>query len=435
MKRELVLALVIVGMVLWVPHASTAAAIQPASLQQEQVYGIASEFNTFYGLYWQNGTSEYDSGSSPWSYPVNFTSYSDLTYSSFQIGVSVKNFYQPMVVVSEGGTILLNNTGTGTFVVQPPLDTASIHVNVPAAFYPGGGIPAIGFYGMSEVGLLTIDYQTASPSTWAQSGTAETESLTLSAPTSVWLNQTTMYLPFPTPLAVNYSSASVTVNGNPYDYTQVTTNGIYVTDPNLAPGTSITFVATYSPSPTEVGNGPLVVINNFTSSGTSPTYSAVGTWINHIATLWGGIYIIVLNVPYTMDPGSVNISINGHYLKATSYLVSGNVVTILPLVYVTPLNGTDTFRLLFNLPTAPPSASLTVGSSTSFFGITISFGELLVGLIAVFIIGILIIWAPRYAETVDGRIRKNPVTQERLYLTFGLIGGIVVALVAFKVFW
>ncbi len=417
--------LLVVGLLLasafMVPSATATS-----STPQIQVTGVASQYQTFSGTFWQNGSSTYQTGSTPWSFPVNFTNYTALTYSAFSIGVSVANILQPMVHVQQGTKVLLNNTGTGTFTVYPT-STANLVTTLPAANQSGGGTPNTGAYPVLEAAQLITEYQTLRTSTWALSGTTESQSFTLSSPKGVWLNQTDVFLPFPLPLSVNYSTVSVSVGTNSYSYVQVTSNGVYIADPSLAPSTSIEFKATFTVAPTESGASPVLIISNFTNSGTSPSYAAYTVWVNHLYPLWGGIYTIEFNFGYTPDPSSLNITVNGHVINSDQYLVSGNIITILPLVWTTPMNGTASFKFLFNLPSAPVQSHTSIATSVSFFGVTFTIGELLLFLIGVSMVGLVIIWVPRYVETIEGRMRKNQLTAERLYLTFGLVAIIFVS--------
>lgn len=415
-------------------HAGTSPAVlSAASAPVEQVYGIAATYGSLSGTYWQNGTMEYQSGASPWTFPIGFTNYSALTYIAFGLAVSINSTLEPMVNVKQGTSTLLNNTGTGTFVVYPPNGSQSLHVTVPTAFLPGGGIPPDNMtYPLVDRAQLVLDYQSTQSSSWVVSGKQDTESFTLSAPTGYWLNQTTIYLPFPSSTDVNYTSVTVTSGGNDYSYVQLTAGGVYISDPVLSRGSSIKFVVSFSPTPTEVGTAPLLIVTNYTKNTASgPTYAASATWVNHLYPLWGGMYLIEMDIPYAIS--SVNVTENGRALSVGSFLVSGNIITILPLVIVTPMNGTASFHLEFDLPSAPPLASITVTSSGSLLGVSVSLGDALIAVIVVSLLGLLVIWVPRYVETYEGRARKNPVTPERYAATYGLIGLIISAAAAYGV--
>jgi len=406
----------------------TSSLVPAVSTPNEQVIGLATSYETVIGAsFEQNGYGEFNTtfGSAPLYY--DFTNYSDLTFESLATEVSVAGYLEPMVVLTQGTDVLLNNTGTGTFLIYPP-STMQVNLSIPAAFTPGGGEPANGTYAVNLWAQLALEYQSTASSTWSVSGYTTSESFVLSAPAGVWLNQTTVYLPFPLPLAVNYSSVSVNLGGSTYPYTQITTNGVYLSVLSLGPGSNFKFSVSFRPNPTQVGGTtPVIVIKSYSSNpNTGPKYLAMGSWVNTFYTLWGGMYIIELNISYTIDPASVNLSANGHYLKSSNFLVSGDVITILPLAVLTPSGNTTRFTILFNLPSAPPSGSITTTSSTNLLGYTITFGDTLIFLAIVGAATLAAMWlAPR---------RNKVASAERYSGTFGLIVLVIGCGVAYYLF-
>jgi hypothetical protein len=122
----------------------------------------------------------------------------------------------------------------------------------------------------------------------------------------------------------------------------------------------------------------------------------------------------------------VNLSANGHYLKSSNFLVSGDVITILPLAVLTPSGNTTRFTILFNLPSAPPSGSITTTSSTNLLGYTITFGDTLIFLAIVGAATLAAMWlAPR---------RNKVASAERYSGTFGLIVLVIGCGVAYYLF-
>lgn len=397
-------------------------AVTPSASPQEQVYGLATQHATLSGTYWQNGSLQYQSGASPWTFSVAFTNYTSLTYSSFSLTTTLGSALEPTVNITSGPTTLLNGTGPGTFTIFPPNGTRSLGIHVPTAYEPGGGTPPTGKYALLYAGQFVTEYQTLHASTWTISGTTESESFVLSSPAGAWLNQTTIFLPFPLPVSVNYTSVAVTVGGAPYAYFQTAADGVYVSDPSLGPSSDITFVASFVVAPSVGGPAPVLVIKNFsTVSNGVQSYVATATWINRLYPLWGGDYFLELDIGYAIDDSSLNISVNGHTFVKAAYLASGNTLVILPLNWYTPMNGTDSFKVLFNIPSVSMLTPPTTSTGLDVFGVIITFGDFLIFVMAVGLVALAVLWAPRFEETLEGRIRKNPASPERWRATYAFV--------------
>jgi hypothetical protein len=394
-------------------HLSTASG---SYSPPEQIIGIGTSYQTQSGTFWQNGSVEYESGATPFVFNPNFAGLGSLTYASLTVEGSVGNYLQPMLDVIQNGATLLNNTGTATFILYPPSDALPITTKIPEAFLPGGGIPSIGMYPANLTTEMIIEYQTSQPSGWSFYNNVNQESYQITAPAGVWLNSTVVYLPFPLPIQVNYTAANVTYEGSAYPYTQITSNGIYLNIPSVAPGTTQNFTAKYAPNPSQSGITPLIVIKNYTknAAGVSPGYTAIGAWINSYVQLYGGVYIITLDIPYTIDPTTVNISWNGQFIQPSQFIVSGDVITILPLVVLTPLTDTAKFTIKFDLPGAPPSGSITRASSIPLLGFTFTLADFLWLLIVIGGVILFLLWVTPYRV----KWRNKP---ERYTATYGVI--------------
>jgi hypothetical protein len=359
-----------------------------ASIQQT---GTAVNFTGIASTLWKNSSTSNQSNTQSWL--VNFTRYTSIGSFAATFTVSAGNL-TPQVNVSEGSTTFVNGTEASQFVVGPTVGTTPLTSKVILLTNGSGGPVADAAYPIFTTVQQTISYSLTTLTAWTLSSTKYTVPYQITAPKRYYLNTTTIYIPFPTGLTVNYSSASVT-GINTY---QVSTNGIYVTNQSLLPGHIIFLNATFQPVP--ISTGPAILLDLGPAHlivGTTNNYTEQTNYTNNLALPYVGLWVLRLNpsFAYTVNPTTLTVLAQNRTIANSSVAVQSSLVIISPNVLLVGVASTVHFYVNFTSPTAPPALCVTT-CTTSVIGLIGTFpvtvGEFLQGLM-VALLGVLLLLA------------------------------------------
>lgn len=325
-------------------------------------------------------------------YTFDVSPYSTIYAASMSFVVSVSQGEYARVLVTQGGTTLVNTTGA-TFSVTPALSTTSVTERILGVSYLNGTTPGTGLYPVYTNETSTIQFALFGAAAWNYSKITYTESLTTWVNTSFgwYLNSTTLSSPFPSGVAVNYATLTVTGNGSAVTY-QVSPTALFVLFSNLPPYDWLRVVATFTPAPTASPPNPVIVLPvPIISAG---TYSEGVVWSDTGFIAYNGIYTLELSDATPLLVSSVTLRVGTTTFSAVSFAVTGTNITILP-GYLTVFEGqaltfTVTFQHSSSGATNIPGNSLVI---TQGAGYTITLGDVLLigaGLTVVYIVALVI---------------------------------------------
>ena len=374
MKELFVLALLLV---LFIP-AGNAASTTPALIQENGV--MVHDFSQ--SLSWtQSGSGEFAGSGTSGSFIQNLT----VPYTSIVSSLATMKFTAsgniPMVNVTQS-TTLLNATIPYAFVVGPTVGKQSVTDRVVALFQPSGGVVATGTYPVSVGIQQSIEFADTSVPSWTYSGLNATLNYTVDVQSGWSLNQSTVFLPFP---SVNITTVNVTLEGKAWGQYIEEQNGVLVTIPTLTSSEYVKVILGFAP------NSEGIVVLNLGN----PTYNGVSeqvtiSYVDNKAA-YAGAYLFTDNYTYSINAGSINISASGKYVPAVDIVTIGNYIEILPGA-VTVLSGRAVvFTLKFTFQNAPPSLSLTLGSTLG--PVTVG-GILITGMLALLAFAIVAYFTP-----------------------------------------
>lgn len=304
--------------------------------------------------------------------------------------------YVPVVLAKQGTVTLLNATVQGQATVSPTASSTGLSVRILQLFTSSGGAVPLGTYGIWVNVTETATLANTTSIIWAQHVTTFNATYSFASPYGYWLNASTVFVPFPSGLSVNFTSVKVA------NATSVQTAyaGVYLTNGTLGPKKGLTFTLSFVPVPTTTG--PAVILT-LTSPrlvhGSSTLYTAFGNWTNSGPLPYAGIY--VLGVPSTfafaVDPASVHVRVGsvvflnapgtyyyafkGSNLSSSSFTTQGQNVVLVPGTLTVPVGTTESFQANFSSMFAPPSESLFANHVLLAFGsVSVTFGTLVEGL-------------------------------------------------------
>lgn len=338
--------------------AIPAAAPSPAVTVGVQVTETSSEVASFasYETLWHNSTSV--NASSVFTFPANMTLYPASSTFSATLTVSA-GAYLSVLKVYQGSTVFLNSTVVGQVTASPTASTTPLSVKVLQLFQQSGAAVPLGTYhvwvNVSEAAYLS----TSAYAVWSQAPLNFSLAYPWSAPYGYRLNQTTVFVPFPGGVSVNFTSATVANATTP----QVTYAGVYAYNTSLAPGKSLTFTASFAPYPIASGPATLVSMSKPTlEPGSTTVYASTGNWSNSYNLPYEGIYVLTTGFAYTIDPGSVTLKENAVTMKAGQFTVgNNNTIIVIPGTLTVGKGQGVLFALTFSSLASPPAASL-IGS-------------------------------------------------------------------------
>jgi len=410
----LVAVVVTLSALSWVPLTKST---QNSGLQRGVVTPTVStqEYGTMLGSTstttkaWQNGTGTYQFASRPFVVPFDAGGLALSNYSLAQLTFLYQfpGAISPMVNVSQSGssrcTILVNcwNVTTAySFVVYPAVSSTPVTAKIAAAFNPNGTTPATGLYSVPVVAQTQLQFSIFSSQTWSvYAGTNVNVSYTVSVPSGYTLNFTEVYIPWPGNLTVNETSLNVTLGGNQLTSLQTTAGGFYAIISGI--GTTETLKATAKIAATTVGGWQQVPMGKAGFDGDGQQQWSNASWVNPSTYPYGGGFLLTTNYSYAVNPASLNVSVNGKFLKSSTFLLAGTIIEILPGTLLIAGGHVFTVQLKFLFLGAPPvyTASLT----TALIG-TFTVGDLLLTSLVLLAIYIAV---EATTESAGGRRRRK----------------------------
>lgn len=329
------------------PATSTTVGVQVTETSSE----VASF--TSYEPLWHNTTTT--NASNAFTFPANMTLYPSTSSFTATLTVSA-GAYLPVLKVSQGTSVLLNSTVTGQVSVTPTASTTPLTVKVLQLFQETGAAVATGTYhvwvNVTETGYLSFSTFVV----WAQEPLNFTLVYKWSAPYDFALNQTAVFVPFPSGVSVNYTSVSVANATTP----QTAYAGVYAYNTSLAADKSLTFTVVFAPYP--IVSGPAVLVTMTKPKlepGSTTVYTATGNWSNGFNLPYEGIYILSTGFAYTIDPSSVTLVENTITMLASHYTVgNNNTIVVVPGTLTVAKGGGVVFTLTFSSLAAPPEGSV-----------------------------------------------------------------------------
>lgn len=344
-----------------------------------------------YVTYWQN--SSRSNASNPHSYPVNMSLSPAASGISATISVS-SGTNLAVVKVYQGAAVFLNATIYGQVTVTATAGTTPLSIKVENLFTQAGSQVGDGAYhlwvNVSESASLTASMALI----WNQHPDSFNVSYGLSSPYGYWINSSTVFVPFPSGVPVNYTSVGV---GNATTV-QTAYAGVYATNASLQWTGTLNLTVSFVPLPITTGPAVLIPLTQpRLVPGTPSTYTAFANWTNGGALPYAGLY--VLQVPssfgYVVNPNSVQVrtgstvfvsnppyyyyQFQGRNLPSGSYATQGSNVVIVPNGLTVGVTVKEGFQVNLSSLLAPPSQSLTAGAVLITFpnGSAMTWGELI----------------------------------------------------------
>jgi hypothetical protein len=345
------------------------------------------EYGTMLGTYsatqvfFQNTTSEFGTGSTKLHIPFDAggLAITNSTLAQLSLIYSFPGGIYPMVNITQGaacqiGITCWNVTVPYEFTVYPTVSTTNVQTTIPAAFTIGGATPPVAAYTVPVTALTQLQFSILSTATWAiTAGTTESTSYVVTVPAGYTLNLTQVFIPWPTNVAVNSSSLSLTLGGTAITSVQVVAGGFYVIIPGIA--TTKTLSATVTINGAQAGGWTRIQVGKAYLDGKGQQYQANASWVNPNTIPYGGGFLLTTNFSYPVNPVNLTILENGKVLKSTNYFLAGTIIEILPSTLLIPGGGVLVLQITLYFIGAPPvyTASLT----TPLFG-AVTVGDVLV---------------------------------------------------------
>lgn len=350
--------------------ASTPNSIQETTFASRSLYAQTT--------FWQNGTHVYSTGSIPVTVASNISGIPRTTVYSqtLMITPSMHNGMVPMLNVSQGASVTLANaTVPYSFTVSPLAASTPTTIRVPAAFTSTGSTPSVAAYPVYLNLSQQASYFVSSTPSWTlTNGSRENLSYAMQVPTGYVLNQTSVFVPFPTYALPNVTTFNITTllgarQTNLTTY-QLVSGGVWAYLPSLARNESLQ-VAYYVAGVT-TGSTPSIPLGVIYPVSIG-WYQANASWVNTRTLPWGGQFFITFNsTKYEVVPGSLTLTANLKHIVNSTYSLAGGAIIVLPgTVTVNPGRAIffqATFELMNLVPGIRLCTSCSVGNSALTWG-------------------------------------------------------------------
>jgi hypothetical protein len=360
--------LIVLVLPLLVPTAHASSGITPAAIPVKananiQQTSTANVYQTTTQTFWHNSTPVYGNTSAYFSFAA--LGAVNVTATQFFLTLWNSNYYLPYITASQGTSTFLTNSSVffADFQLTPiNVSQQTLRLQIPWLENPatGGAVP-LGTYHILSNLTSSLNYLKSRAFNWTTNGTGVfSATYALSAPAQMTVNASTIYVPFPGNVSVNYSSVKVQIGNVTYRNSQVVPGGAYIYVPGLAPNQTTNYTVVFTAAPYLQQNSLLLQINYyFLLSGT--TYQMNITWLNVGLVPFNGQVVIGTNLPDNVAPTSLNISYANHYVKSSFILVQGTTITLLPGAVTIQPGVLVLFVIHFSFVGAIPSLAFAAG--------------------------------------------------------------------------
>lgn len=372
-----VLILLIAAMGVAVAPVAHGNGVRPSNTLQNpliQVSTTATRNLYENGIWYQNGTAQYDGSSNVFTYSTSVGTNTGILSSSATWLVNVQGGDTGQVDITQG-------TGTLANVTQPQVFTPftigpTVKEKLTSVFTSSGTTPSVGTYHFYTNSSFSISYLLTNQTNWRNSAGNYTNVYVLTPPTGFYENDSTVFIPYPNNVPANTSTINVSINSVWYRYWQTAPTGIYVTVASVSPSSKAVIAVNFTAYPMVSGPAPYITFNSYhVVSGV--TYQTWANFVNTNSQVWAGIYILDLNLKYAVNPNTIVVLADGHSIRTKSLVVSDSTITILPFSVFTAASETINFTVQFQFLTAVPSASFADSSAAVMFGtLALTWGEL-----------------------------------------------------------
>lgn len=354
-------------------HAVTASAVPATTPNSIQETSVATRSSYEQGTFWQNTSATYGTGSAVPLVPSNLSGLprSAVFSSSLTVTAGVHGNLVPMLNITQGsGVTLANATVPYSFTVAPLISGTPVKIRIPAAYTQAGQIPMQAVYPAFFNLTQQVSFFYSKAPVWTlTNGSRENLSFQIAVPSGYSLNQTSVFVPFPSPALPNASTFNITTKlgarqTNLTTY-QLVAGGVVAYLPAL--NATVSLNVAYAVAGITQGSTPTIPLGTVYGYGPG-WFRANATWVNTRTLPWSGQIFITFNSSvYQIEPGTLTVTANLRPIVNATYSLAGGAIIILPGA-VTVASGRGvvfqaTFQLIGQVPRIPLCVTCSIGGT------------------------------------------------------------------------